>query len=346
MRRSRTLANLVLSALIAGVFVNTASGAAAALDGDLEQCEVETLQPSELASTERDVCSLENSSVVLSPDLEMAIPSVGTTVIYQESGVIGATVRYAEVTNDGAEGVTAELSVDKGGDGAYDSTQVWSPDMNGALVAPRVSDETAETFGDVNALASTKCTSSSYALMHKSWPTDTMVWSYNPSGLTTALLPGVQHGAFVLAEGVNGCGLAQSGISAAATYQGTTSRAANIYGDTRGCATTDGYNTVSWGGLPTNTLALTCVWVAASSSTTIRSADIAFNSNYLWHAGQDACPSSSYYRLNEISAHEFGHAFGLGHSGGEQVMRPAFDKCSPTARLGKGDYLGMKSMYP
>jgi hypothetical protein len=99
----------------------------------------------------------------------------------------------------------------------------------------------------------------------------------------------------------------------------------------------DGHNTISWdqpskcGGNDTTTLALTCTWYDAGSTTRIREVDLILNPAFAWAfpsmmdptvvAGDVAALAPAdpllpgWYDIQSVLTHEFGHAIGLRHFG-------------------------------
>ncbi|MGY5884381.1 matrixin family metalloprotease [Modestobacter lacusdianchii] len=58
--------------------------------------------------------------------------------------------------------------------------------------------------------------------------------------------------------------------------------------------------------------------------------------------------SGSTYDLRGVTAHEWGHAFGLDHTSpsGGLVMKPSIGYCDTSLRsLGRGDQLGIDFLY-
>lgn len=53
------------------------------------------------------------------------------------------------------------------------------------------------------------------------------------------------------------------------------------------------------------------------------------------------------YSLRGVATHEFGHAYGLGHTRQcNLVMAPATAACTAaTRRFGRGDILGLRTLY-
>ncbi len=152
-----------------------------------------------------------------------------------------------------------------------------------------------------------------------------------------------------MTNGINNCGFTEYDFAIHGSYQGTTSRYANINSAAQ-CTSNfpDGQNTVSWGPFNnTSTLALTCIENGSfNGMETITEADIYIGSNV--HM-VDSLPSNCTDQedLQTIVTHEWGHAFGLAHetSGPDEVMYPTKPACALRRHLGDGDWVGMASLY-
>ena len=191
----------------------------------------------------------------------------------------------------------------------------------------------------------------------------TLLWYYNAStasraGLSaSATTSDIRAGNYNITTGINNCGYAEGTFEVHGSYQGTTSRYANI-NSAAGCTSNfpDGQNTVSFGTFDSNhynqsthvgTLALTCIEHGSfNGMATITEADIYLGSNvYL----VDSLPSNCTYQedLQTIVTHEWGHAFGLAHesSGPDEVMYPTRPWCTLRRHLGNGDWVGIASLY-
>ena len=75
-------------------------------------------------------------------------------------------------------------------------------------------------------------------------------------------------------------------------------------------------------------------------------ADIVYYSTYPFFSGTSGCSGGVY--LEDASAHEFGHALGLGHSSlSGATMYPTMSKCSMSPRvLHADDLAGIEALYP
>jgi hypothetical protein len=180
-------------------------------------------------------------------------------------------------------------------------------------------------------------------------------WSYNESTVSRAGLSGpatladIRAGNYNMTTGQNNCGFATGAFAARGAYFGTTSLYANV--DSGGHCTTrfpDGYDTVSWGPLPSSGvdhgLAVTCVHRLDGY---ITEADIYLGSNANLIDDVTTGTCANQYDLQSVATHEWGHAYGLGDETGgtAEVMYPKKSPCLQRRHLGLGDWNGMRSLY-
>jgi hypothetical protein len=113
------------------------------------------------------------------------------------------------------------------------------------------------------------------------------------------------------------------------------------------CGAYNTRNVVGFGNLPAGLLGWTCYWYLNRSGH-MGAADIMIDTG---HALTTHLPSpcADRWDFEGIVTHEFGHAYGLAHTGSGHAhltMEHAATPCSTYARtLGLGDWLGMKKMY-
>jgi hypothetical protein len=107
----------------------------------------------------------------------------------------------------------------------------------------------------------------------------------------------------------------------------------------------DGINLVVFRNASSGGAIATTYWW--SSGSRIVDADIVFwDGAFTFFAGSSGCANGFY--IEDIAAHEFGHALGLGHSASEQAtMFPSASACDTTLRsLDQDDISGVRALYP
>jgi hypothetical protein len=109
--------------------------------------------------------------------------------------------------------------------------------------------------------------------------------------------------------------------------------------------TYDGINLVLFRNASSGSAIATTYWW--SSGSRIVDADIVFwDGAFRFFAGSSGCTGGFY--IEDIAAHEFGHALGLGHSTSTNAtMYPSVSSCSAGNRtLDPDDIAGARSLYP
>jgi hypothetical protein len=107
----------------------------------------------------------------------------------------------------------------------------------------------------------------------------------------------------------------------------------------------DGINLVVFRNASSGSAIATTYWW--SSSSRILDADIVFwDGGFQFFAGSSGCSSGFY--IEDIAAHEFGHALGLGHSASASAtMYPSVSSCNTSNRtLDADDIAGAQALYP
>lgn len=196
--------------------------------------------------------------------------------------------------------------------------------------------------------AAAPCTDRAYNLLGGSWK-KTYVWSFRnsstPAGLVrSAARDAIKAGFSNIVNARNNCGRTDN-VSATESYAGTTDRRPGL--SRRGfCTSSDGFNAVGFGSLPSGVLAVTCTY---SVNDRIVEADIRINSNVRWATSLAGC--SGQPLLEPVMTHEAGHVFGLGHVGeakhGRLTMSRYLDgSCQNNeSTLGLGDLRGLEQLY-
>jgi hypothetical protein len=148
-------------------------------------------------------------------------------------------------------------------------------------------------------------------------------------------------------KGVNTCGKPAL-KTPVGHYAGTTRAKPNIKATSSSvtCGTYNTDNVVGFGNLPGNLLGWTCYWWLGSGR--MGAADIMMDTG---KALTTDLPKNctNEWDFEGALTHEFGHAYGLAHTGSGHAnltMQHLLSPCSTYARtLGLGDWLGMKKMY-
>ena len=119
-------------------------------------------------------------------------------------------------------------------------------------------------------------------------------------------------------------------------YTGSSSQTTN---------TNDGINLVLFRNASSGSAIATTYWW--SSGSRIIDADIVFwDGGFQFFAGSSGCSGGFY--IEDIAAHEFGHALGLGHSTvTSATMYPSVSSCATGNRtLDADDIAGVRALYP
>jgi matrixin len=129
---------------------------------------------------------------------------------------------------------------------------------------------------------------------------------------------------------------AQSGASVGFTYAGRSSQTTN---------TNDGINLVVFRNASSGSAIATTYWW--SSGSRIIDADVVFwDGAFQFFASSTGCTTGFY--IEDIAAHEFGHALGMGHSASAAAtMYPSTSSCDMRNRtLDSDDIAGILTLYP
>jgi hypothetical protein len=118
----------------------------------------------------------------------------------------------------------------------------------------------------------------------------------------------------------------------------------------RASDTTTGYDNrnvvIFRSGSSGSTIAVTYSWWYGS--TLVDSDIIFYDGGFHFFTGTSGCGGSNAAYIEDIAAHEFGHALGLNHSDvADATMRAGYSTCSQTQRtLAADDIAGAKYLYP
>jgi hypothetical protein len=145
-------------------------------------------------------------------------------------------------------------------------------------------------------------------------------------------------------KGRNTCGKPRL-KTPASHYLGNTSKKPNISPSGPSCGTGNTTNIVGFGNLPGGLLGWTCYWYIGGRM---------IGTDMVIDNGPDLAtklpsPCSGTWDFEGTVTHEWGHAYGMAHTGSGHsslTMQHLLTPCSTYARtLGIGDWLGMKKMY-
>jgi hypothetical protein len=317
---------------IALTAVTVASGGAAATAAP-PSCRGDAITVAALASG----CAVSSGTVVLPDGRRLAVPSAGTTVAALPVAATGAgDPGDVSVTNTGRSGVAVRIE------------DRWA----GAPAAVRLERAalqriaaTRSTAGAATAAASpsapSSCTNKTYTRTGFHWGSR-VDWRYNATGQrATGSVTAIRVGADAWTGALASCG---KKVTSTATeqYLGTTTEASAVTA-TGGCGTSGGTSVAAWGSLRAGTLAVTCVWSRSGVAVEV---DQRYSTGAAWSA-TTAC-SGARFDLRGVATHEWGHAYGLGHTAQNSglVMKPASTTCETGQRtLGLGDLMGIDALY-
>lgn len=271
--------------------------------------------------------------IEVEPGIKLPVPRPGTAVAI-------------EVLRDDGDAVTVALVHELDG-----HVRLRHPDAHLASLSEGTS-----------AACLAKCSDESYshlfgAGMPASWA-GPLVWRYRdadrPSGTKADAIAAIQNASSAVPTSRNSCTMADQ-VSASQTYDGETTKgpAPKNDGGTIVCDETlldDAQNVVGWRNLPAPVLGVACVRAVdlGGGNFEITKSDIVFDTSVDWYFGTtEPAGCANDYSLRSVATHEFGHAYGLGHTGQcSQVMAPAVSPCTSTNRhFGRGDVLGLRSLY-
>lgn len=170
-----------------------------------------------------------------------------------------------------------------------------------------------------------------YTTLGYTWAQSSVPYYINPTNMdlpASAIEPAIRAGADAWPL--------QSGAAFAFRFAGFSTQATNTY---------DGINLVMFRNESSGSaLATTYSWFSGGR---IVDADIVFwDGGVQFFTGSSGCAGGFY--IEDIAAHEFGHALGLGHSAvATATMYPSISACSQGARtLDADDIAAVLSLYP
>lgn len=170
-----------------------------------------------------------------------------------------------------------------------------------------------------------------FTLSGPTWIQRPVSYVVNPSNLDlpeSAIDPAVRAGADVWAQ--------QSNASFSFAYAGRSAQTTNTF---------DGANVIMFRNASNGSTIATTYWWSSGSN--IVDADIVFwDGGFRFFTGSSGCSGGFY--IEDIAAHEFGHALGLGHSTvPSATMYPSTSSCNVANRsLDPDDISGVTALYP
>lgn len=173
--------------------------------------------------------------------------------------------------------------------------------------------------------------SAAYVLNGPKWSSGPVAYYINPANLD---LP-EQRIVDAVRAGADTWRL-QSGAAFSFAFQGLSGQTTTGY---------DGTNLVVFRNASAGSAIATTYWWYSGS--TIVDADIVFwDGAFLFFSGSNGCANGFY--IEDIAAHEFGHALGLGHSASAAAtMYPSVSSCNTGNRtLDADDIAGVRALYP
>lgn len=338
-------------AVVAAVLGAGSAGAGAASAAPVS-CRGDHITVAQLSSG----CAVSSGTVVLSDGRRFTVPAVGTTVSALPVGATGVDDGGdVSITNTGRTGLA--VRVDHAWSGAPRAVQQERAAVQrratagaGSAGAGTSADGTGLRGSGLHgtaaaATATTKpatssCTNAAYTKLGYRWKAP-VSWSYNPAGQVVAGASAIRAGADAWTGPVAACNR-KATTTADQQLLGTTTEAVGVTA-TGGCGAASGASVVGWGALRSGTLAVTCVWSRSGVAVEV---DQRYATGQRW-ASTTAC-SGPRFDLRGVATHEWGHAFGLGHTAQTSglVMKPASTTCEVAQRtLGLGDLVGIDALY-
>lgn len=278
-------------------------------------------------------CAVSSGTVVLSDGRRFAVPAPGTTVSAMPVAAAG-TADHGDVsiTNTGRTGLA--VRVDDVWKGAAAAVRQERNAVRGRLAV------TPQAATTTTAAKPSSCTNKTYSRLGFRWSAP-VTWSYNPAGQKVSGASSIRAGADAWTGAIASCGKKVT-TTAGERLAGNTTQAIGVT-SAGGCGKSSGASVVGWGSLPSGTLAVTCVWSRSGAAVEV---DQRYTTGQQWNTATTC--SGARFDLRGVATHEWGHAFGLGHTvqNSGLVMKPASTTCETGQRtLGLGDVVGIDAVY-
>jgi len=284
-------------------------------------------------------CEVSSGTVVLADGRRFAVPAAGTTVSALPVAATGAVdPGDVSITNTGRNGLA--VLVDHAWSGAPRAVRQERSAAARRGSAATLHGTASGAGTTTNANAPSSCSNTTYTKLGYRW-TGPVNWSYNPAGQRVSGAAAINAGADAWTGAITACGR-KTTTTASERMIGTTTQSPGVT-SAGGCGASSGASVVGWGSLKAGVLAVTCVW---SRSGTAVEVDQRYTMAQQWSA-TTTC-SGARFDLRGVATHEWGHAFGLGHTVQTSglVMKPASTTCETGQRtLGFGDLRGIDALY-
>jgi hypothetical protein len=343
-------ASIPVTALVASAVTAAPASARPAPDRGDRCLQTAPLRPSAAAALARSGCSLVGR-VVTDGRVSVTVPPAGMSVVGDGAARHGE-VRGLRVTNTG-QGLRVVAEGHGGGGGNWylspiptttapttsplstTSPMITSSRSTGAMMVGRAGDPPA-------------CQDRTFTLEHHKW-IKSLRFHVNLGKVPKrfgkkTVVRQIRAANDNMRKGRDSCGKPR--ITAPAShYLGRTAKKPNITATGPTCGAGNGLNVVAFADLPGNLLGWTCYWYIGGHM--VGTDMLLDNGPSLTTKLPDPC--ANLWDFEGTVTHEWGHAYGLGHTGdghGNLTMQHLLRPCSPYARtLGLGDWLGMKKMY-
>ncbi|MGW6520484.1 matrixin family metalloprotease [Streptomyces sp. NPDC054962] len=282
--------------------------------------------------------------------------AVGRVVTHEGAGVAvpepGTTVSVDALTVDGsAHGFTLTVAAD--GTVSYVYEEAHEAAHEGPDGAPRAAPRAAAAASRARADAPAPCADGAYSTAGRK-EYDTYEWFIGDGPLPGRLSHAEGRRAFedaiaTITTSRNDCGYDDT-VTAKARFLSSTGNEAGIDGAAR-CTRRDGLSVWDAGDIGGEAVATTCSWSrpVPDGPEELLEADVRFNTHDFPFTNRPSGACTHAYDIRSVATHEAGHVFGLGHSGAGHenlTMYANSFACSTDARtLGKGDVLGLRSLY-
>jgi len=315
---------------------------------------------SAVAAASRLGCSLVGR-VVTDGRVSVMVPPPGMSVAGEGVGTHGEA-RGLRVTNTGSRiRVVSEArgSGGRGGGGWYLAPLSTTTGTTTATTTTTTTSTITSTTGTITpsspAMIVTQragnrpaCKDRTFNLEHHKWARS-LAYRINLAKMpgrfrANTVLDQIQAANANMRKGRNTCGKPRLGTPVS-QFLGRTTRKPNVSPAGPSCGRANRNNIVGFGNLPGGLLGWTCYWYIGNQM--VGTDMLIDNGPMLATKLSSSCGNE--WDFEGTVTHEWGHAFGLAHTGSghanltmQHLLRP----CSTYARtLGLGDWLGMKKMY-